>query len=280
MNVLVSTAAVAAAIPTATVAMPHEDPPSAVAALARGEEIVSALRTNYIREGWKIDEDAAERALAYLRKCAKGGPDDSEEFRACVDFFDSHGQSLDWVFDGDRHTLFCGLAHYSARANSLANDDGELLKLEERIFEQYEAARAYDDKIIRLSEIWEGEWKRMTDELYAGRSSLTQAKIWELVRKMPESKEHDRLVTLQNEPYDRMDALIKQMFATPAHTADGRRAKAIVLISCILGDDWQKVDNETEYPERMARNLLLEFVGGGPGEELRDQFREAVEEAA
>jgi hypothetical protein len=36
--------------------------------------------------------------------------------------------------------------------------------------------------------------------------------------------------------------------------------------------EWQDVDNKTEYPERMARSLLLEFIGGEPGEKLRDQF--------
>jgi hypothetical protein len=35
---------------------------------------------------------------------------------------------------------------------------------------------------------------------------------------MPECREHDRLVKLQDEPYARMDTLVKEMFATPAHT--------------------------------------------------------------
>jgi len=45
-----------------------------------------------------------------------------------------------------------------------------------------------------------------------------------------------------------------------------------VLLGCILGDDWRGTDKETEYPELMARNLLLEFVGGEPCKQLRDQF--------
>jgi hypothetical protein len=69
-----------------------------------------------------------------------------------------------------------------------------------------------------------------------------------------------------------MDALIKQMFATPAHTAEGRRAKVIVLLGCVLGDDWRRVDEETDYPEQMARTMLIEFVGGEPAAQLRDQF--------
>jgi hypothetical protein len=31
-------------------------------------------------------------------------------------------------------------------------------------------------------------------------------------------------------------------------------------------------DKETEYPELMARNLLVEFIGGEAGESLRGQF--------
>jgi hypothetical protein len=40
----------------------------------------------------------------------------------------------------------------------------------------------------------------------------------------------------------------------------------------VLGDDWRGRDEETEYPERLARNLLIEFVGGEPAAQLRDQF--------
>jgi hypothetical protein len=61
------------------------------------------------------------------------------------------------------------------------------------------------------------------------------------------------------------------MFAIKAQTSEGRRAKAGVLISCILGPDWQQSDKQTEYPELMARNLLLEFIGDA-GERLREQF--------
>jgi hypothetical protein len=89
---------------------------------------------------------------------------------------------------------------------------------------------------------------------------------------MPESIEHSRLCKLQEPFYLRMDALVKEMFATPAHTAEGRRAKVTVLLGCILGDDFRHIDEETDYPELMARKLVIEFIGGEPGEMLRDQF--------
>ena len=53
---------------------------------------------------------------------------------------------------------------------------------------------------------------------------------------------------------------------------EGRRAKATVLLCCVLDDGWRGRDEETEYPERLARNLLIEFVGGELAAQLRDQF--------
>jgi hypothetical protein len=153
-------------------------------------------------------------------------------------------------------------------------DDSALLKLEEQIFEQYEGACAFDDEIIRLSEIWTTESKRLYEESLdaEGNCSLSPQERWNLVTDMPASVEHSRLCRLQEPFYVRMDVLVKQMFATPAHTAEGRRAKATVLLGCILGDDWRGTDEETDYPEMMARRLLIEFIGGEPGEMLRGQF--------
>jgi hypothetical protein len=119
--------------------------------------------------------------------------------------------------------------------------------------------------------IWTAESKRLYHESLdpEGNCPLGPQERWALVTDMPESKEHTRLVGLQGPFFLRMDALIKEMFATPALTAEGRRAKATVLLGCILTDDWRRVDAETEYPERMARDLLIEFIGGEPGEMLR-----------
>jgi hypothetical protein len=164
----------------------------------------------------------------------------------------------------------------AASAPAAQLNESTLLKLEEQIFEQYQGATAYDDEIIRLAEIWHAESKRLYEEslsreVQAG-TYLTPQQRWALVTDTPEHREHDRIVTLQEPFYERMDALVKQIFATPAHTAEGRRAKATVLLGVILGNGWRGVDAETDYPEMMARRLLIEFVGGEPGEMLRDQF--------
>jgi hypothetical protein len=151
-------------------------------------------------------------------------------------------------------------------------DDSALVKLEEQIFEQYQGATAYDDEINRLHPIWVEEGKRLLHETLAGRSTLTSDERWAVVGEMPECIECARLQKLQGAFFDRMDMLVKQMFAMPAHTAEGRRAKVTVLLGCILGNDWRRVDAETDYHELMARRLLIELVGGKPGESLRDQF--------
>ena len=123
---------------------------------------------------------------------------------------------------------------------------------------------------MRLAKIWNAESRRLYDEALAAEHKrgiyLSPEERWKLVANIPECIEHNRLCQLQ-EPFTvKMDALIKQMFATPAHTPEGRRAKVLVLLGCIMGDDW------TEYREFMARSLLIEFIGGEPGESMRDQF--------
>jgi hypothetical protein len=90
------------------------------ASLPRAEQIVELLTTCYVREGWKIDKAAAKRALAFVRKYAKDGSDPDEGRRVAMDFFHSHGQSVDWVFCGDIGGMICGLAEHSERAAAMA----------------------------------------------------------------------------------------------------------------------------------------------------------------
>jgi hypothetical protein len=93
------------------------------------------LRTCYIREGWKIDDVAAERALAYCRKYAEDGSDPDDERMVALDFFCSHGVSLDSVFDGDVGGLTYNLASHSKRADELA--DAQLLALADKYLISY-----------------------------------------------------------------------------------------------------------------------------------------------
>jgi hypothetical protein len=91
------------------------------AILARVEQIIYLLRTCHVRDGWRLDEEGAERTLRYFRHCAAGGQDDGPEFhelRAANKFLYRNGQSLDWVFVGDPRGMIC-----NAAANARMDED-------------------------------------------------------------------------------------------------------------------------------------------------------------
>jgi hypothetical protein len=153
-----------------------------------------------------------------------------------------------------------------------AEDDRQLLDLEERILEAHEAAMAYDEDITRCHMAWHDEFKRLELEALLGRCKLTADERWQLVRQMPEAAEQSRLAGLQQPHFDRMDQLIKQMWAIPAKTSEGHCAKVWVLLNCTMRSEWLDSDQDADWDIEQARKLLIEFVGGQPGEELRKQF--------
>jgi hypothetical protein len=104
--------------PTSPLVVLRDDRPTA--SVARAEQIVELLSICYVRKGWKIDKAAAKRALAYVRKYARDGSDPDDGRKSAMDFFHSHGQSLDWVFSGDIRGMICGLAKHSERAANVA----------------------------------------------------------------------------------------------------------------------------------------------------------------
>jgi hypothetical protein len=88
------------------------------AVLARVEQIVDLLRTCHVRDGWKLDEEGAERTLRYFRRMAKGGREDHHEFTAANKFLYRNGQSLDWVILADPRGMIC-----NAAANARMDED-------------------------------------------------------------------------------------------------------------------------------------------------------------
>ena len=72
-----------------------------------------------------------------------------------------------------------------------------------------------------------------------------------------------------------MDTIVKQMWAMPARTPEGRRSKVLVALNLLPGD-WRHVDENTDYGIRETRQLLIEFIGGEPGEQMRDASRECA----
>jgi hypothetical protein len=91
------------------------------AALARFEQMLGALRTRHVAPGWSVDEAAAERALRYFRRAARGAPGDKGDEQAVLDFIFDHGGSLDWIFRGDAESLIAMLAYASPRAKQMSS---------------------------------------------------------------------------------------------------------------------------------------------------------------
>jgi hypothetical protein len=168
-------------------------------------------------------------------------------------------------------------------AQAAPDVDAELLELEERIFEHHAAAKGYNTEIERLGAIVKSEERRLYDEALAAEIQsarldhyLTPDERWSSVRSalsaMPESRELRRLIDLQDVQWYAMDTLQQKMWTMPAHGPEGRRSKVLVLLGTVLDEDWRHTDDLTEFSVLQARNLLIEFIGGEPGKQLRDQF--------
>jgi hypothetical protein len=86
----------AAALPAA--AAPAID--SREAMVIRAQQMVDLLGTCYVREGWKLD---AERAALFVESVRTFDENDGDcpKFRIVLDWMHDHGQSLDWLADGD-----------------------------------------------------------------------------------------------------------------------------------------------------------------------------------
>jgi hypothetical protein len=81
-----------------------------------------------------------------------------------------------------------------------------------------------------------------------------------------------RLRELQRIEWSAAEDLVEQMWAIEAQTPEGRRAKVLVLLGYVMEDDeWRRAFDEA-FDVTRARDLLIEFVGGEPAEQLRDQF--------
>jgi hypothetical protein len=121
--------AVVAAAPTA----PDATCESAI--VARAEQIVDLLRTRRICEGWKLDEVRADQFLQNVRRLdLKAGDTDLEG--EIIAWAHDHGQSLDWLLEGDPIRLVCGGAAQSICA---PNPDAQIVALAERVMRTHDA---------------------------------------------------------------------------------------------------------------------------------------------
>jgi hypothetical protein len=150
--------------------------------------------------------------------------------------------------------------------------DARLFELEEKIFEHKEAIGALQPETDRLDDIWTKENHRLHDEYEATRTGPNFEQRKSIVDAMPEFKECMRLRGLQNTHDEAANDLVQQMWEIKAQTPEGRRAKVLVLLGYVMEEDeWRRVFDGA-FDVTRARDLLIEFVGGEPAEQLRDQF--------
>jgi hypothetical protein len=177
-----------------------------------------------------------------------------------------------------------------ALAQATPENEAKLLRLEEQIFAEKEAINGLDSEIAPLAEIFEAECRRlMGAEMAAlasdwkidgiGPSREKERQIWDLARKVPAAVEQARLEDTRDRHSKRMCELIDEMWATPANTPEGRQAKFFVLLNCVLAGkwsvedgDWRAGDWEADWHIELARNMMIEFIGGEPATLLREQF--------
>jgi hypothetical protein len=162
------------------------------------------------------------------------------------------------------------LASNSVRASDTAtDDDSELLKLEEEIFAAWRAAEDHDEAIA-LYDARLAEYERLLQEEKTQGRFISAKERWTLVNSAPEVERLTREVALSHEYRARMNGLIDQMLAIPAHTEAGRHAKVSVVLVCVL--DWRDHDDLASRQTVIARQLFADLVGGEAGRNMREQF--------
>jgi hypothetical protein len=119
---------------------------------------------------------------------------------------------------------------------------------------------------IFTAEIWRlnREFEATGSPTFDNRNAIIDA--------MPEFIECMRLRELQQIEWSAAEDLVKQMWAIEAQTPEGRRAKVLVLLGYVMEDDEWRRAFDGAFDVTRARDLIIEFVGGEPAQQLRDQF--------
>ncbi len=163
----------------------------------------------------------------------------------------------------------------SSTSADTVHPDAILFELEEKIFKYKEAFDALQPDVDRLSNIWCRENHRLADQFEKTRISPNFDERKAIVDAMPEFEEYMRLRGLQEHDREVADDLVNQMWQIKAQTPEGRRSKLVVLLGYVMeSDEWRTVYDEDCHPFDItrARDLMIEFVGGKPAAQLRDQF--------
>lgn len=122
MNTIVSVASLASATALTSPALSHEltIENSRQATVARAEEMVEILRDRVVCSGWHEHFD--ERRAAEFLEAVRGenyGADNDPAQTTVMAWMNDHGQSFDWLYDGDPVALVCGAAGRSLIAAAI-----------------------------------------------------------------------------------------------------------------------------------------------------------------
>jgi hypothetical protein len=118
---------------------------SRAACSARAQHIVTLLDDCYIREGWHetFDRERAARFLENVRTFDEHDGDDPR-FTEILEWTRDHGQSLDWLFQGDVRGMIAGHARNSAAASQLAAEPDPIFAVIDRHRAATDAFNAFD----------------------------------------------------------------------------------------------------------------------------------------
>jgi hypothetical protein len=87
------------------------------ASLRRARQVVDALATTGVCDGWHFDAMRGARFIECVRRLDWSNGD-TEEQGEVLAWVKDHGQSLDWIFCGEPSVLICNAAAAAFRAGS------------------------------------------------------------------------------------------------------------------------------------------------------------------
>lgn len=122
MNTIVSTASLASATALADPALSAEpaDGGDRQAVVSRAEQMVELLRDRFVCAGWheRFDEQRAATFIDAVRR-EDWSSDDDPASPIVSSWMRDHGQSFDWLYDGNPVSLICGAAMQSPNAAAI-----------------------------------------------------------------------------------------------------------------------------------------------------------------
>lgn len=221
----------AAAVPALTVpAIVNAAPLPAdtrAATVGRAQQLVDLLSDRYVCAGWHeaFDKERAAKFLAAVQT------EDYSEYTEATAFVNAwmrdHGQSLDWLYDGDLLGMITGAAAQSPAAAVLtpAHADAALLELGRRLTVAWAATRALEEK-------------------------------WRLEGGPPFSPEANREFEAS---YEAASAIVHKIRDATATTIDGLRVKATAISWC-QGDEETIFDEAATTDVQIAESIVRDLL--------------------